>query len=205
MNDRSYPYPSPFRSEALVSDGDLRLEVAKAVVHQVGRNEQVLLRNDKRSVFLDSLLISRGSSTHTVHGDYRRISEESDIIMLDKGGSYSEVVAGGVDQHASVEGESMIGGVYTYSQVGPFTRMAAFCDFLAWGGWAEVDATRVELAVTAIRSYMGYVHGVGMRNLACGMLFDDWINRTENFGTFVDNQAEATILGGVGAVVQNEV
>lgn len=197
---------TPFRSEALVSDGELRLEVAKAVVRNVGGNEQVLLRGGMRSHFFKDLLVSRGQNrTRVVHGDYHRESGKSDITMLDKGGDYSEVVAGGVHQHSTVEGESIVGGAYNANQVGPFLRLTAFCDFLAWGGWAEGDVVRVELCVLALRVYMGYAHATGQRTYMAGHLFDDWVNRVENFATFVDQQGQSTMLGGVGAVTQNEV
>lgn len=192
-----------FRSEALVSDGELLVEVTKAVVHSVGQNETVRLHGDKRSHFLNNLQVSRNSRTQVVHGNYTRESWKSDITKLL--GSYSEMVKGGVHQHASVEGESIVAGAYTYNQVGPCLRMIAFCDFMSWGVWGEVDVSRVELCQVAIRAYMGYGHVLSFRALMAHNLFDDWINRIENFGTFVDQQSSTVVLGGPGAVTHSEM
>ena len=193
-----------FRSEAMVSDGDLRLEVAKAVVRNVGGDEKVLLRGDRKSHFFKDLQVVRDSRQHTIHGDYERKSDQSELTMLQNNGDYFEVVAGGVHQHATLEAESIVGGAYNMNQVGIYLRMTAFCDFLAWGVWGEADVLRVEMSMYAIRAYMGYAHAVGHRLYMAGTLFDDWINRIENYGTFVDQQGDSTVLGGVGAIVQNE-
>ncbi|MCY4305512.1 MAG: hypothetical protein OXC62_12180 [Aestuariivita sp.] len=192
-----------FRREALVSDGELRLEVAKAVVRTVRGDESVLLRGSRRATFYESLQMSSGNRHHVVHGHYTRSSSESDIIML-KGGNYTEIVAGGANQNASVEGEVIAGGAYSANYVGPFFRMAAFCDFLAWGGWGEADATRVELSVMAIRAYMGYAHVTGTKTLMSMMMYDDFVCRQETYGTFVDQTVDSTALGGPGGIVVNE-
>ena len=196
---------SQFNEEALVSDGELRIEVAMAVVRSVGGDETVLLKGDRNSHFWQDVQMIRGRRTRTVRGDYHRRSVRSDLTMLDgKPGDYFEVVANGADQHATVEAESIVGGAYNANYVGPFMRMTAFSDFMVWGGWAEADVTRVEVCVMAIRAYMGYAHAAGVRVQMAGQLFDDWVKRTETFGSLVDQQGDAIVLGGPGAVTHNE-
>jgi len=188
------------RNEALVSSGELRLEIAKAISRTVDGDEEVMVRESSWRMNSD-FLVSRNERERTVQGKFERKCEHTDLTMI-QGGDVREVVTGGVHQHASVEGESIVGGAYNANYVGSFMRITAFCDFLAWGLWTELDATRVEASMVALRVYMGYMHNVGVKMQMAGHIFDDWVQRTENFGILVDNQLAAQRLGGVGSGVE---
>jgi len=190
-----------FREEALVSEGDIRIEVAKAVLTSIGGDAGVELEGDSDSYFWYDLQVVRKLRSRIVHGNYDRHVGKAETALFKE--TYTERVNGGVFQHASVEAESIVGGAYSANYVGPFLRLTAFSDFMAWGGWAEADATRVELSSLAIRSYMGYTHAAGARVMMAYHLFDDWIQRTENFGSLTENHVEVTTTGGPDAVVEN--
>lgn len=206
MSDQNYDldeledrYRRTLREEALVTSGDLRLEVARVLDRSIAGEENVLLHS-RHSRFRCPLNISRESRTRVVNGSYDHHTSRADIIRLE--GSLTETVEGPVVQHASQEAEHILGGVYFGTWVGPFMRTVAYADFLAWGGWADVDATRIEIGGLVIRAYMAFVGLVGMRIFQSTSLIDDWQMRTETFGTFIDNQADATFLGGPGAGTQ---
>ena len=181
------------REEALVTDGELRVEVARVLQRSVTGDEDVKLYEKKIST-RGAWSMTRASRSQTVEADYRQRTARTEILMFD--GSYTETVEGGVYQNASVEAEHIVGGAYTGNWFGPILRTVAFCDFLAWGGWADADATRIEIAGLSIRAYMGYAHAAALRVIKAGALIDDWQARTETFGTFVDNQTDAILLGG---------
>ena len=81
--------------------------------------------------------------------------------------------------------EAIVGGAYTNTIAGPYLRLAGWVDFLAWGGWAEVDTIRAELSLLMIRSHVGYAHAAGVRLLMASRLVDDFQNRTENWSVIV--------------------
>ena len=185
----------------LISDGDVKIEVAKAVQRHVDGDLHIDLKGSSESLFCGDLQTVRKWRKRVVHGSYKRHSGKSDMIMVTR--KYKEVVVGGVHQHASVEGESIIGGAYVANHIGLFMRITAFADFMAWGGWAEVDAMRVELCMVGIRSYMGYAHAAIGKQILAGNLFDDWMNRTENFGSLNETHTKVTILpSGPGALTE---
>ncbi|MCY3565434.1 MAG: hypothetical protein OXH27_04560 [Gammaproteobacteria bacterium] len=199
MSGEEEAYSRILREEALVTDGELRLELARVLDRSIAGGEDVLLYG-KFAQFRCDLQISRLSRTTVVNGAYDRHSHKTELFKLT--GSVSETIDGPVVQMAQVESESIVGGSYVGLWVGPHVRTAAYCDFLAWGGWASVDTTRIEIGGLSIRSYMGFVGAVGLRMFRATSLIDDWIMRTENFGTFVDNQTESTFLGAPGAGTQ---
>ena len=192
-----------FLSDVLISDGDIKVEVAKAVQRRVHGDHYIKLNGDSTSFFFYDLQKVRDWRYRVVHGDYKRISVKSDMLLVKR--KYKEVVVGGVQQHASVEGESIIGGTYTCNQIGLFLRMTAFADFMAWGIWAEVDAVRVEMCMVGIRSYMGYAHAAIVKQVVALHLFDDWVARTEHYGTLNERHTKVTVLpSGPGALTQQE-
>jgi len=181
------------REEALVTDGDLRLEVSSVLQRSVEGDEDVMLY-EKRAFFRGSLAMSRASRQLTVAGDYRQSTQGEDIVNFK--GSYDETVNGNVFQQASLEAEHIVGGAYMGTFVGPTLRTLAMSDCLAWGGWAEVDATRIEIALVSVRAYWGYAQAVAARIICATSLIDDWQLRSETFGTFIDNQLDSTLLTG---------
>lgn len=193
-----------FTRQVMITDGDIKVAVAKAVARHVDGDADIALE-ESHSTFWRDVQMVRAGRTRTVHGHYHRHAGKAEMFLVQKGGEYVERVAGGVYQHAQVEAESIVGGAYSANFVGGYMRIAAFADFMAWGGWAEADAVRMELSSVAIRSYMGYAHAVGARYVFAIHLIDDWIQRNEAFATLVDSYSEAITTGGPGAYTENAV
>ena len=193
-------YRRILREEAIVTDGDLRLEVAKVFERAVTGDDEVLL-GKRYSYFRGPLHIKRKNRTMQVHGSYHQDTGRAEVFSFKD--TLKETVEGGVFQQASVEAEHIIGGTYTGMWLGPMVRIAAWADYLAWGGWADTDASRIEIVALSIRAYMGYAHLAAMRVIKATMFVDDWQMRTENFGTFIDNQLDAVKLGGPGSGMEN--
>ncbi len=192
-------YRRILREEALVTSGELRIEVARIMQRSIIGDEDVLL-HDEYARYRCPYQMTRKRRETVVNGSYHRHSSKTDMFRLT--GSLTETVKGNIMQTAQMEAEHIVGGVYAGTWIGPFVRMVAYSDFLAWGGWMSVDASRVELIGLAIRSYMGVVQNMGMRIVKATTLIDDWQLRTENYGTFVDNQVDSIMLGGPGAGTQ---
>lgn len=192
-----------YLSDKLVSSGDIKVEVGKAVQRRINGDLNIDLEGSSHSLYFHDLQEVRSWRDRVVHGSYDRISGHSEMMLVKK--SYKEVVVGGVTQHASVEGESIIGGAYNANHIGLFLRMTAFADFMAWGGWAEADAVRVEMCMLGIRSYMGYAHKTMVKQVVAINLFDDWVNRIEKFGAFNQRHTKVTVLpSGPGALTQQD-
>ena len=184
------------REEAMVTDGELRLEVAHTFERSVYGDEDVLL-NSSFFKSRSSYQITRDSRTTTVNSSYERETDKADMFRLK--GSLTEVVHGAIMHKAELEAEHIVGMVYSGTWAGPYMRIAAYTDFLSWGGWADVDVTRIQIAGLAITAYMGYAQVIGLRLINNTSLIDDWQLRTENYGIFIDNQSEAVLLGGPGS------
>ena len=182
-SDAEVEFEKLFRSEGVISDVDLRVDVAGEMLQTL---EQESITLTDRSVHVrGDYLIGRGARSRTIDGMYTRAVEESDDFQVQS--VIEERVTGGVDLKMDVEGEAIMAGAYVNTVAGASLRMTAWADFLVWGGWLEVDAIRFEIAGAMIRSYMVYEHMVACRVLAASKLVDDYVNRTELFVFFNDN------------------
>lgn len=185
-----------FRSEVVILEADLRRDVSDALMHTTMGEEDIHLEN--REVFLHAgqYSIVRGSRFRQV-GSYERVIDNKDIAAV--GEKVEEYVNGPVEVRMQVESESIVGGAYLNVIGGVYTRLAAWSDFMAWGGWLEGDLSRVEISGTAIRSYCLYAHTAGARIARASSFCDDFVLRTENFGMLVDNTATESNVGMPGA------
>ena len=193
-------YSHLFRSEALVSDVDLRVDVADNFSRYVAGNEDIELNSDT-VLAGESMTIARGARTRHV-GDYKRQTYWEEMLVI--GERYTETVHGGVHQKALFAAEAIVGGAYTNTIAGPYLRLAGWVDFLAWGGWAEVDMVRSELSLLMIRSHVGYAHAAGLRFTGASRLVDDFQNRIENFMVMQDSTGAYTDSGAPGGGLTNE-
>ena len=188
-----------FRRESLVSAVDLRLDVADSFSRLVAGDEDI-------DVDLDELVadapitISRGARSRHV-GEYRRTTGREEIVTIGK--RIDETVHGGVHQKALFAAESIVGGAYANTIAGPYLRLAGWTDFLAWGGWAEVDVVRAELSLLMIRSHYAYAHAIGARTTMASRLIDDFQVRTETFGTLSESGLSYSETGSPGGGVTN--
>lgn len=191
-----YEFGRLFRYECLISDADLRVEVADQISRTVGGDEKIDLEDSDLDVKGNSF-ISRLARSRTITGSYSYTSQASETWLI--GDSVREEVSGGVKLHARVESEAIVGGAYVSSIVGPYLRICAWADFLCWGGWAEIDVARVELAAVMIRAYVFVAHAVGARVNLHRVYIDDISNRIESFGVFVNMTTNITDIGIPGA------
>ena len=171
-----------FRREGIVSDADLRIDLAKSVSRIILDDETVDI-DTKSTHVRGSLAVSRGELDQQVVGNYLS-TMHSDTRMVT--GTVKETVNGGIDVRAQLESETLMAGAYVNTLTGPYLRLCAWADFLAWGGWVEADLIRCEIAGAMIRAYWIYVHAVGARLLRAMILIDDFEKRIETFGVLVD-------------------
>lgn len=180
------------RDEAAVSEADLRVDVARQVV-QYTRTDDEEIVDSKTVNTRGPYQVYRGERKRTVHGNYARRVHGDETV---KAKSIDERVNGGVDYKAKIESEAMVGGAYVNTVAGIYLRICGWADYLAWGGWVEADVNRIELATLMIRSYMNYTHAVGLRTMAANRLVDDFLIRTENFGTLTESYTTKSHTGG---------
>ena len=196
----SQDYTHLFRSEALVSDVDLRVDVAEKYSRYVAGNEDSSLEVSVQGT-KGNRTVLRGSRDRTV-GEYEHVTDGEEIHNI--ADSVVETVHGGVRLEAAVSAESIVGGAYVNTIAGPYLRLAAWVDFLVWGGWAEADVIRAELSYMMIRSHVGYAHAAGVRVTMASRLVDDFVNRTENFGIMSQSGNTYQDVGMPGGGIVNE-
>lgn len=174
-----------FRRECLITDAELRVDVADEVLKTVSGNENISLES-KSIVSKGNASVIRGSRDRLVNGNYQR-QTGSDTYKL--GTSITENVAGNVNQFMKFEAEHIIAGSYNGLYLGAYIRTSAWSDFLIWGGWLEVDVLRIEITGMAIKSYVIYNHAIGARITLAGVFVDDQTIRNEYIGASVLNAA----------------
>ena len=190
-----------FRREGIISDADLRVDVAREI--------SAMILGDERERLVNKTVRIRGNSATTAGSRERRV--EGDFVShveaetVQPASRIDETVLGRVDLRASLEAESIVGGAYINMITGGFMRMAAWVDYLIWGGWLEADVIRMEVGAGMIRAYMGYVHAAGLRVMAAATLVDDYSSRTELFGSCTDNTTGEEYLLAPGGGTSNEV
>lgn len=205
-----------FRGEVAISDVDLRVEIAKNVNRTVSGNENIDLE-EKVVHARGDLSMMRHSRKQVVKGDYHRVTDNSDILMVGSigwswsgggvqrvDGTVTETVLGGVEIKAQQESEAILGGAYNGVFLGPFLRIAAWCDFLCWGGWVEIDVVRTEVSSATIRSMMFYSHTAAIRLTFAYNMVDDFIMRYEQIGVFDNRVSSTTHIGSPGSGVTME-
>ena len=190
-----------FRREGIVSDADLRVDVA----HEIS----AMILGDERERLVNKTVHVRGSQATSAGSRERRV--EGNLVShvhtdnVNAASMLDEKVLGRVDLQSKLEAESIVGGAYINMITGGYMRLAFWVDYLVWGGWLEADVIRMEVGLGMIRSYMGYVHAAGIRVMAAVTLVDDYSNRTENFGTCIDNTTGDDYLIAPGAGTSLEV
>ena len=193
-------YSHLFRREGMVSDVDLRVDVADNLTRFVAGDEDIEVQVDSAEVE-GSMQFVRGARTRIVD-EYERITHHEEMHTIAE--SVVETVLGSVIQKARFAAESIVGGAYVNTIAGPYLRLAGWMDYLVWGGWAEVDTIRAELAMLMIRSHVGYAHVAAVRMTAASRLVDDFQNRSETFAFFSESGATHMDTGAPGGGVTNE-
>lgn len=181
-----------FRQECLISDVDLRVDIAYEIQKTVIGGESVELQ-DKIVNGKANFSYARGGRETVVRGSYTRdvTGDESyamGVIGAARPATLTETVSGGVNMILEGEHEAILGGAYLNTLIGAYLRTCVWSDGLFWGGWVETDVVRVEMAALSIRSYMGYAHVNGARVVLAHAYIDDYMVRTEIFGAFIDRE-----------------
>lgn len=192
-------YSHLFQGERVVSDVELRVDVANGFSRYVAGDEDIKLDVDSTRTPATAAFY-RGARTRVV-GSHQRTTGRDETISATR---IEETVHGGVHQKAKYSAEAIIGGAYVNTIAGPYLRAAGWVDFMAWGGWAEIDMIRAELSLLMIRSHIGYAHAAGVRGTLASRLVDDFQNRTENFGVLFESGAVYMDTGGPGGGVTME-
>ena len=192
-------YTHLFRSESLVSAVDLRVDVADSYSRLVAGDEDVDLDVDE--LVADApITVSRGARTRRAR-EYKRTTGHEEVVTV--GQRIDETVHGGVHQKVRFAAEAMVGGAYANTIAGPYLRLAGWSDYLAWGGWAEVDLVRAELSWLMLRSHFAYAHAMVIRSTSASRLIDDFQTRTETFATLAESGFLYSDAGSPGGGVTN--
>ena len=190
-----------YRREGIISNVDLRVDVANQIACMILKDEEVDL-NSNTTHMRGDLLARRGSRDREVTGRYTNRVKHQDLRLA--GDTIIERAEGGVELRSLVEFEAIMGGAYVNTITGAYLRLCAWADFLAWGGWMEADVVRVELAAVMIRSNMYYTNACRARITRATVLVDDFQNRIESFGVFDDRKLTEMNVGSPGSGVTVE-
>lgn len=188
-----------FRNEGLVSDADLRVDVARYVSRMIV-DDAVADLDEACLHARGSLRMSRLSRARQVGGNYvsRLEGEHSNMV----GQHVEERVHGGVDYRMQRDCDVILGGAYVNTIAGPYARLCAWADYMIWGGWLEVDTIRIEIADVMIRAFMFYCHAVLLRVALASNYVDDFLLRNENFGILFESHSSVIHLGGPGGSME---
>ena len=190
-----------FRREVLVSEADFRIDVTARMDRGVAGDDDRRLQQERTRVRGDAAEEHATLDRH-VAGRYERSVGETDLLLV--GDRFEERLEGGVDYHAKIETQAIVGGGYAAVVAGPCLRLSGWVDYLGWGAWSESDAARVEIAGAMLRSRLACCHVTGARVLRASTLIDDFANRIETFGTGADTYGTAIHIGAPGSGVTLE-
>lgn len=196
----SEDYRHLFRFEGVVAEADLSVNVCENFNRYVFGDEHIQLDADTVHV-KGPVALKRGDRIRDA-GQYERTTSGEEGVSI--GAAYHETVHGSVHQLAALGAEAIVGGAYVNTIAGPYMRVAMWCDYMAWGGWAEIDLLRMELALLMIRSHFAYAHAALARITSASRLIDDFFMRKEDFGVLLNSGVTYTDIGAPGGGIDNE-
>ncbi len=196
-----------YRREVVITDADLRLDVAGYVQRIVTDDLTVSLGTEQRD-YRNQLTISRGARDVTIGGGtdrwgftttgtYKSTVYHSDMRLI--GDELVDNVTGDMILKAKIESETLMAGAYVNTLSGVYLRVCAWADFLCWGGWVEVDLARIEIAGAMIRAYWAYAHAMLARVTRGSIYVDDFENRVESFLILSDSEMTDFDIGAPGS------
>ena len=198
-----------FRREMVVTDADLRVDVAGYVSRVVAEDMDVSLDKQEHH-HRNNLTMTRakrqmtvGGTTDHPTGTYDAHIDDADMRIV--GQEVVDNVVGDMVIKAQVESETLMAGAYVNTIRGAYLRICAWADFLCWGGWAEVDIARVEIAGAMIRAYWGYVHACIAKISRHSVFVDDFENRSEFYLALNDSHLTTLDIGSPGSGTDMEV
>ena len=188
-----------FRGESFVTEVAERRDQAESYQQIVLGPEAIAVEEVETQV--EGNLTERHGARDRTARRYERSTGEEEFTLV--GERVEERVEGRTILTAAYTAEAMVAGAYVNVITGAYLRSAGWVDAMAWGGWIEADAIRMEMALLMVRSHVGYAHASGARIVAASRLVDDFVARTENFGVFLDNGTNELSIGGPGSGIDN--
>lgn len=189
-----------FRSETFVTHADRRVDTASRLDRLALGNETIEV--DSVATHVRGHLSQRYAERDREAGSYKRTTDNEEAFQVST--RFREAARGGYRIRAKFSAEAMIGGAYTQTVTSGYLRMAAWIDFMAWIGWLEVDAIRLELAACMVRSHIGYAHLAGVRMCIASRIVDDYTNRTEQHLILNESGVTFKSVGAPGGGTVNE-
>ena len=193
-------FPKYFRSETLVTETDLRVDVADSLHRTVLGNETVDTVTHK--THLRGKFAQIAGERNRTAGSYERSTENGETYIIDE--TYKETVDGRMTVKAALSAESLVGGTYTNTITGAYLRLAGWCDTMVWGGWLEADFIRTEIAGMMVRSHVAFAHAALLRATIASRIVDDLTYRMEYFDLFIPCHTTYISAGVPGGGLDNE-
>ena len=190
-----------FRAETFVTHADRRIDTASRLDRVTLGNEKI--EADSVVTHVRGHLSQRYGERDREAGSYKRTTDNEETVQV--ASRFRERAHDGYRIRAKFSAEAMVGGAYTQTITGAYLRIAGWIDFMAWIGWSEVDAIKIELAAMMVRSHIGYAHAQGVRMCVASRIVDDYTNRTEKIVLLSESGATYKSVGAPGGGVVNEL
>ena len=197
-------YAELFRSEGIISDVDLLVEVAKDFSRSVEGDDTYRLSGDKTVHARQDYDISRASRNLYVKGNYSQAVYANTTFNMGVGGLIQEEAYGGVTQVAKADIMAMMGGSNINIVQGPYTLIGCWADYLVWGGWVEIDVARIEITAAALRVYVAFSHVSAAHITVAGRIMHDFKTRLEKSSVSqetVTNEVNASTVPGTSVTL----
>ena len=179
------------------SGAELEIELAQDLLEWVeGRSETGVAELESR-IDGDSWL-EAGARERLFSGDFER---DVGALEAERAQRIEERFEGGLDYRASLEEQKIVGGACTVALTGVRTVISGWSDQLAFGGWAQADQARCDIASVLVRSHMALAHAAGARIVRASGLIDDYTVRNESFAVGAETYATTYHIGAPGSGV----
>lgn len=194
-------YERLLRGESFVTRMDTRTDVSQSATHLVSGHEGIDV--DEVRTTVEGHITERCAQRARTTASYESTNDGEALSLL--GAVAETTVEGRTVWRTAYAAEVMVGGAFTHLVTGAYARIAAWTDLLAWGGWAEIDVVRTNIAGLMIRSQIGVAHASALRVVKASRIIDDLMIRTENF--LLSNTSKSTVIsaGGPGSGIENAV
>ena len=190
-----------FRSESFVTHTDRRIDTASRLDRITLGDEAIEV--DSVVTHVRGYLSQRYSERDREAGSYKRTTDNEEMVQV--GTRFRERAHEGYRIRAKFSAEAMVGGAYTQTISGAYLRIAGWIDFMAWVGWFEVDAIKIELAAMMVRSHIGYAHAAVVRLCVASRIIDDYTLRTEKIELLSESGGTYQCIGAPGGGLVNEL
>lgn len=179
------------------SNSELEIQLARDLVEHIEGASETQAAELESHVDGDSW-IEAGARERLFSGDYER---DVGAVERESAERIEEHFEGGLDYRAELEEQKIVGGACSVILAGVRVAISGWRDQLAFGGWAEADQARCEIASVLIRSHMALAHAAGARIVRASGLIDDYTVRSESFAVGAETYATTYHIGAPGSGV----